>query len=161
MTKWVLSLDQASKKAGAALWKDGVLVGVAALDGGPTAIYSRRLIRLQEELTGFLKLHLGPADKVSTVVFEGVHARLVMITVGAFLCCPLIDAKMHAKFSFIESSGWKKWAQNHGASGPFKDIKGVKALMETGFPVGAWPTMTEDVADAVMIGMTWKERASL
>lgn len=155
---WTLSLDQASNTAGASLWFDGNLYATSVLLGGGSPVFSRRLVAMQENLTRFLDSALPPGVQLSKVIFEGVHARLVLVTVGAFLCSPRIDAKLHAQHSFIASSTWKKWAQEHGATGIFKDIKGVKALKETGFDTDKVSGIQDDVADSIMIYYAWRKR---
>ena len=152
---WVLSIDQASNFAGVSLWRDGRLFDTTVLNGGGSDVFSRRLCHQVPQLTAFLDRNVARDTKVHKVIFEGVRARLVLITVGAFLTCPRIDAKMHQQFSFVESSSWKKWAQSQGATGPFKEIKGVKSLKETGFPTDKYPDMTDDIADSIMMYKVW------
>jgi hypothetical protein len=82
----------------------------------------------------------------------------VLITAGAFLTCPRINAKLHAKHSFIETSSWKKWAMKNGATQEFKLIKGVPALTQVGFPVADFSIVSDDVADSVLMYLTWRER---
>lgn len=72
--------------------------------------------------------------------------------------CPLIQVKLHPKFSFVESRSWKKYAADRGASGPIKDIKGLKALREIGFPVEQYGIESDDVADSILIYKTWVNR---
>lgn len=152
---FVLSVDQGSNQAGVTLWRDGNLFDMCVLDGGGSDVFSRRLCHQVPQLTAFLDKNVSKSIKLHKVVFEGVKARLVMVTVGAFLTCPRIDAKLHQQFSFVESSSWKRWARDHGATGPFKEIKGVKSLKETGFPTDKYARMTEDIADSILIYKTW------
>ena len=156
---WVLSVDQASNAAGLALWYDGKLVATSVVNSDKSSdAISVRLRTIVGGLTAFLDRHMGAGDRICTIVFEGVKSRLVMVTVGAFLTCPRIHAKLHPKGSFIGSMAWKRWAQRHGALGILKDIKGVRALREIGFPVDQHRILSDDVADAVLIFLTWREK---
>lgn len=155
---FVLSIDQASNSAGVSLWCNGVLQDVTVLDGGgPSDPFSRRLQNQVPQLTDFLDRNVTRNTKIQKVLFEGVRARLVLVTVGAFLTCPRLDAKLHAKHTFIESSRWKMWAKNHGATGPFKEIKGTEALKEVGFQSTLWPKFQQDIADSILMYLTWRD----
>lgn len=155
---WVLSIDEASNVAGAALWYDGALVASSPLRGGkPTDPISRRLRAIVGELNAFLEPHLR-GDLVKQVIFEGVQARMVMLTVGAFLTSPFIDARLSPTKDFVQSSSWKHWASKRGAKGPTKDIKGVRSLREVGFDVDGYGITSDDVADAVFLFCVWREK---
>lgn len=52
---------------------------------------SVRLREIKSQLDAFLDEHLPPDVTVKQVIFEGVQALLVTITVGAFLTSPRID----------------------------------------------------------------------
>lgn len=155
---WVLAIDQASNQAGVSLWRNGRLIAVTVLASESASHkFSRRIQHQLPQLTAFLDAHLGPSELITKVVFEGVRARLVLITVGSFLCCPRIDAIMHQYANFVESTSWKVWARNHGAQAEkLKDIKGIKALGETGFPL--LDITSDDVADSILIYLTWRDR---
>lgn len=156
---FVLSIDQASNAAGVSLWNTGQLTAHTVLRS--TRAVDPLSVRLQTQLpqlTAFLNEHLPANGLISKVIFEGVKARLVMSTVGAFLVCPRIAAKLHDKHTFVESRQWKKYAADRGAAGPFKDIKGVKALREIGFEVDRYGIDSDDVADSVLIYLTWRSR---
>ena len=156
---WVLVIDQASNVAGVSLLLNGELRGTTELRSrASTDTFSRRLQTQLPQLTAFLDAHLPHDASVTKIVFEGVRARLVLITVGAFLCCPRINAKMCQRASFIESTSWKKWAQMRGAVGPLKDIKGVKALRESGWDMVKYPVTSDDIADSLLIYQTWRDR---
>lgn len=154
---YVLAIDQASNVAGVSLWHNGDLVGVTCLTATSTDSMARRLQTQVPQLTSFLDTHLPAGLLIRKILFEGVRSRLVLITVGAFLTCPRIDAKMHQKFTFVESSAWKKYAQKRGATGPFKEIKGVKALKETGWspPADLRGVINDDVADSILMYLCW------
>jgi hypothetical protein len=156
---YVLSVDQASNAAGVSLWLDGSLIATTVLTsksaGDP---FSRRIQGQLDQLNVFIDQYV-PADIIITkVIFEGVRSRLVMIVAGAFLTCPRIDAKISEKHNFIESSSWKNYARARGATGTFKDIKGVKALRECGWDFVKYPIVSDDVADSVLMYLTWKTR---
>ncbi len=157
---WVVAVDEASNCAGVSLWRDDLLVAVTTLNSDhKTQKISRRLQTQVEQLTSFLSLHLAAGDTVDTVIFEGVRARLVLITVGAFLCCPYINTALGAKTSFVESRQWKAWAKMHGAhSQPFTEIKGVTALREIPELSKYHWIDQDDIADSVLIYMTWRGR---
>lgn len=157
---WVLVIDQASNQAGVSLWYNGQLKATTVLESKKASdAFSRRIQHQVPQLTAFLDAHLPKEALVYNVIFEGVRARLVLITVGAFLTCPRLHVKLSPKASFVESASWKKWAQRRGATGPIKDIKGVKALREVGFPVDSYGITSDDVADSILIYLTWRERS--
>lgn len=156
---WILSIDQASNTAGVSLWRDGHLKAHTVLrSNASTDSFAKRLQTQVPQLTSFLNAHLPPKIKITKILFEGMKARLVLCTIGAFLTCDRLDTKLHATHSFVESSSWKKWAQSHGATGPFKEIKGVKALRETGYPVDSLGISSDDTADSILIYLTWRAR---
>lgn len=156
---YVLSIDQASNIAGVSLWYNGDLKATTTLNSKNSSDpFSRRIQYQLDQLTPFLDKNLPSDVLIEKVVFEGVRSRLVLIVVGAFLCCPRISAKMHEKANFVESSKWKKWAQMRGAVGPFKDIKGVKALMEAGWDMEKYPVDSDDVADSILQYLAWRDR---
>lgn len=156
---YVLSIDQASNQAGVSLWYDGELMGHAVLySQATTDPYARRLQHQVPQLTDFLNKQLPRGVDIDKVLFEGMKNRLVLITVGAFLTCPRINAKLHQKFSFVESPSWKKWAKTQGATGFTKDVKGVKALSEIGYPVTACHITSDDVADSILMYLTWRSK---
>jgi hypothetical protein len=156
---YVLAVDQASNCAGVSLWYNGELQATTTLlskdKGDP---FARRIQTQLDQLTAFLNTHLPRGVDIEKVVFEGVRSRLITAVVGAFMCCPRISAKLSEKANFIESSSWKRWAQTRGATGPFKDIKGVKALREAGWDFGKHPISSDDVADSILIYLTYKDR---
>lgn len=157
---FILSIDQASNAAGVSLWHDGQLKAHTVLRSNSSSdSFARRLQTQVPQLTAFLDAHLPEKLKLTKVLFEGMKARLVLVTIGAFLTCPRLDNKLHAQHSFVESSSWKKWAQQHGATGPFKEIKGVKALKEIGYPVDKLAIDSDDVADSILIYLTWRAKS--
>ncbi len=156
---YVMSIDQASKSAGASLWYNDKLVATALFTAPGDDKYSRRVQSLAEQCTVFLDSHLPKKVNIEKIIFESVRMKLVIITVGCFLTCPRIDARLHEKASFIPSMSWKKWAADRGATGPFKEIKGVRALKESGFPLDGIEPLNDDVADSIMMYQTWRLRA--
>lgn len=158
---WVLSIDEASNLAGVSLWYNGQLRATTVLKSRrSTDALGARLIHQVSQLEPFLRQHVYEGDHVSTLLFEGVRARLVLVTVGAFLTCPLLaHLKVHPKHSFVESTTWKNWAKKRGATGLMKDIKGVRALLEIGFPTAPLGyELTEDEADSILIYLAWRDR---
>ncbi len=154
---WVLSIDQASNSAGISLWKDGVLTACKTLRSvAATDNISTRLVEINQQLNQFLHAQLPVGTKITKVLFEGVRARLVLISVGAFLISPYIDAKLNERNNFIESSSWKRWAKLKGATGDAKTIKGIATLSEVGFDTQGLDS--DDVADSIMIYLTWADR---
>ena len=153
---WILVIDQASNCAGVSLWYNGNLTATTTLvSQSKNDSMARRLQHQVPQLTKFLCDVLPESATIAKILFEGVRARLVLITVGAFLTCPRINAKLTMQ-SFIGSSSWKKWAKDHGALGPTADVKGVKALSEIGFPVQQHNIESDDVADSILMYLTWK-----
>jgi hypothetical protein len=155
LTGWTLAMDQASNQAGASLWRNGKFVSSATLTAIKTDKFSRRLVTLVAQLDEWLDREIGPSAKLNHVVFEGVRSRLVLVTVGAFLTSRHIDASLSPQQSFVETSSWKSWAQKRGATGLFKNIKGITALAETGW-VGPTPD-SHDAADSILIYLTYSE----
>lgn len=155
----VLVLDQASNLAGCSLWHNGNLIAHTVLRShSATELFSRRVQYQVTQLDDFLDRYLPKHACISSILFEGVRARLVLCTVGAFLTSKRIACKMHQKTSFVESSAWKQYAKKHGATGPFKLIKGMKALREIGFDVDKYGISSEDTADSVLMYLTWREQ---
>lgn len=157
---WILAIDQASNVAGVSLWYFGKLQATTKLLSNKASDpLPKRLQTQVPQLTAFLQQHLPAEQEVSTVIFEGVRARLVALVVGAFLTCPLlVKCRISPKTSFVESQSWKIWAKRRGATGPVKDVKGVKALRDVGFPVDLYEVDSDDVADSILIYLTWKDK---
>jgi hypothetical protein len=156
---WILVIDQASNAAGVSLWFNGELRGVTTLlSKSPKDPMSRRLQHQVTQLDSFLNAHLPVDALITKILFEGVRSRLVLVTVGAFLTCGRIHAKMSPTASFVESSTWKAWARRHGAQGEIATIKGIKALREVGFPIERYSITTDDESDSCLMYMAWKER---
>ena len=158
---WILAIDQASNCAGVSLWRNGALVDTTTLlSDSPKDALGKRLSRQVEQLTDWLHGRLGKAE-IKTVLFEGVRSRLVLVTVGAFVCVPqLRHCKVHQRFSFIESTSWKNYARKRGATNPkLGDIKGVPALREIGFPVDQHRIDSDDIADSILIYLCWRDKA--
>lgn len=154
----VLSIDQASVVAGVALWRDGTLIATADLKASRGDTMPARLRTQVDQLNDFLDANLGDGEEVSTTIFEGVRARLVLITVGAFLTCPRIVGPLSQSAHFVESSEWKNYAKLRGATQQFRDIKGIQALLDIGFPAKKRGVKGDDQADAVLIYLTWRDR---
>lgn len=157
---WIITIDQASNAAGVTLWLDGEFMAATTLNSTKsTDPFGRRLATQAAELERWLiSMGLGPTS-IKMAIFEGVRARIVLCTVGAFCAVPQLQGcRLHARHTFVESISWKRWAQRRGAEGPMKDIKGVQALMEIGWDFAKYPIATDDEADSVMIYQTWKER---
>ncbi len=152
----VLCVDQASNDAGCSIWTPGgTLLAVKALHyHTKTDPYSRRLKGLVAQLEEWLQTQ----PKITQVVFEQTKPRLVTIPIGAFLTAPSLDVKLHETASVVSPSSWKKWAQERGASGKFSEIKGCKALAETGFDLKAWGVTSDDVADSLLVAKAWFDR---
>lgn len=155
VTLITLSVDEASNNAGCSLWQDHELLATTVLTSkSPKDTFSKRLQYQVPQLTAFLT----GKPQVEHILFEGVRARLVIITVGAFLTCPLLDVKLSEKTSFIGSSSWKKWASQQGATGPIKAVKGIKALQEIGFPVDKYRINSHDVADSILMYLAFRAK---
>lgn len=155
---WILSVDPASNKCGVALWKDGEFRGSALLESdSPRDPFSRRMQAIYIDLCEFITDHLPEGDEINTIVTEGVRSRLVSTCIGTILVHPAINANLSPKDSFVEPSTWKKWAKDHGATGPSAEIKGVKSLREAGQYM--YKEMGDDEADAIMIYKAWRDRA--
>jgi hypothetical protein len=155
---WVLSVDPASNNCGVSLWRDGrYIAGRVLTSENRTDPYSKRLQDICRQLGTFLSIHVGN-DTINTVIAEGVRSRIVQVAFGAILTDHHICAALSPKGSFVESMQWKRWARQRGATGLTPDIKGVKALTEAGWPMDKHPIDSEDVADSILIYLTWKDR---
>lgn len=157
---YVLSIDQASNAAGVTLWHNGNLASWVLLSSeNERDPFPKRMAAMVEQLQQWLDIVLIDGQQIDTVLFEGVRLRLVTCTVGAF-CSPtqLRNCHVKEKSSFIESSSWKSYARKQGATGAVKDIKGVKALSEIGFPLDQYPIKSDDIADSVLIYLTWASK---
>ena len=153
---WILSIDQASIKAGVSLWKDGELIAFTDLNGGGKKVpMSKRLHKQRVELDTFLEQHCK--GTVSTVLFEDVKGKFVQMICGAYLTAGKICCKI-GKDHLVHTRTWKSWAQRQGALGPVRDIKGVRALREIGWDFSRWAVESDDVADSLMIYMAWRCR---
>lgn len=153
---FILSIDQASNAAGAALFKDGVLYGSSTLySNHKSDPIGARLVAIVDSMDCWLDKLEIPRGKIKTVLFEGVKSSLVLCTIGAFLTSPHIRHVKISTKNFIGSSRWKKWARDHGAKAEkFADIKGIVSLRETGLNLSV---KTDDEADAVMQYKAWAD----
>lgn len=154
---YVLSIDQASNSAGVSLWYNSDLIAVTTLNSvSKSQKLSRRLQTQVEQLTQFLLMHLPKSTVIKQVIFEDVRSKYVVLTIGAFLCCPFMDVAL-TKSSFVASRSWKSWARIHGAhSQDFANIKGFVALREIKELEKYHWINQEDVADSVLMFFTWK-----
>lgn len=156
---FILAIDQATNSAGVSLWFNGMLVdGIVLCSLGPDLPYCVRIKNQLEQLNKFLDSRLPPDCLIETVVFEGVRERLVLVVAGAFCTARRVSAQLGPKY-FVETPKWKKWAKDHGASQPFKDVKGVRALLDVGFyETTTYRTDSDDIADSILIYLTWRDR---
>lgn len=155
---FVLSIDQASNLAGVSLWKDGSLAAWTVLESASSKDqFGRRLVTQIAQLTGFLDDELNDDERIKVLLFEGVKSSHVLATIGAFCTCPhLIDCKFNPRHSFISALSWKKFVRDYGLSQQrFKDIKGVQALKDIEWDFEEYPIASEDVADSILIYLTW------
>lgn len=157
---WVLFVDQASNAAGVALTRDGELYACDTVCSTRSSdVISQRLQDQVPRLTDFLNTYVPMGENITKVVFEGVRSRIVLISVGAFLMCPRIKARLSPTGNFVESRSWKAWAKRQGATGPIKDIKGRKALFEIRPELfKRFKIDTDDAADSILMALTWHER---
>lgn len=154
---YVLSIDPASNTAGVSLWKDGELITTTELKSTSTKDSMGKRLRDQvDQLNTFLDALLPSGVLIKTVVLENVKSKLVMLVIGAYLSSPYIDANISPSKSFVSPSSWKKYAQLRGGKGDFTKIKGVKALKEIGFPTDKYNITSDDIADSVLIYLTWR-----
>lgn len=152
---WVLSVDQASNAAGVSLWHNRSLVATAVLKSKNSRdAFSRRIQAQAADLRKFLDDHLPPGEVIKTVVFESVKSRIIMAVIGSVLVHERIESPLTPSH-MIGSMSWKKYAQGLGAKGPLKDIKGVPALVDIKFDVEKHGITSEDIADSVLIYLTW------
>lgn len=156
---FVLSIDQASNNAGASLWYNGELKATKCLAAtSPKDPISKRLQTQVRGLELFLDEHLPADAEIRQILFEGVRARLVLCTVGAFLTPARIQAKLSPKHNFVESTSWKKYAQRLGALGVLAEIKGIPALRQIGFDVDRYGIVSQDVADSILMYLCWRDQ---
>lgn len=156
---YVLSIDQASNSAGCSLWLNGELQAtINLLSDHKNDPFPLRMRRMVDTLDSWLSVQLPSSDQqVNKILFEGVRSRLVLCTVGAFCLPGKIQSHVKERDNFVESTRWKVWARKNGALGPLKDIKGVQALKEVGFPVEKYSISSDDVADSILIYLTWRD----
>lgn len=153
---FVLSIDQASNAAGASLWFDGVLQAWTVLNSkSKLDTFSARMQAIVAQLDEWLNIMLTRDQIINQILFEGVRSRLVLCTVGAFCTIPKIQAHVKVPANFIESTSWKVYARDRGATGKLAEIKGVRALREIGFPLDKYPIVSDDVADSCLIYLKW------
>lgn len=157
MNKYVLSIDPASNLCGVSLWKNGSYYTSTVLKSRNSRDpFSIRMQTICTDLATFLDLHIKD-EKIETVVSESVRSRLVSLCLGSIIVSPYIVANIKPNETFIVPSQWKAYCKRHGATGPTKDIKGVKALIEIGWDMKKHPVMSQDEADSILIYLTWKE----
>lgn len=154
----VLSIDQASNCAGVSLWEhdklDTLIATTELKSNSPKDSLPIRLVTQREQLRIFLqKYGQYPPDYV---VCESVKSKMVMVVIGALLSIPEITCKVTAA-DWVPSLSWKKFARDRGATGPFNEIKGMKALRECTYGE-VYDFDSEDIADSVLIYKTWKLR---
>lgn len=155
---FVLSIDQASNCAGVSLWghdeQDTLIAFTELLSNSSKDPLPVRLVTQREQLRAFLQFYSEyPVDHV---VCESVKSKMVMVVIGALLAIPEIKCKV-TPADWVPSLSWKKWARDRGASGPFHDIKGMKALRECTYGE-TYLFDSDDIADSVLIYKTWKLR---
>lgn len=158
---YILCVDQATNTAGITLWLNGEVIAGTALEAtSKNDPFSVKMRSHLVQLTDFLNANLPSEISLNRILFEGVRSRLCMVVVGAYCACPRITAKLHPTATFIETPQWKSWARKHGALEPeFGKIKGVKALTETGFfNTTNFRTDSDDIADSILIYLTWRDR---
>lgn len=143
-----LSVDSGSNHMGLSLW-DGIefLRSGTVHAGKPTDPYSKRM----KDIRAGFNAWLAEDGPITTVVSENIRLQLITIPLGIVF----LHASTVAPFKTchaISPSSWKKWAQLHGATGKFKDIKGLKALSEVGWP---HPCHSDDEADSILIALCY------
>ena len=151
-----LSIDPATHCAGVSLFKNNELVSWTIL----TSNHSRdnltdRMKAQVTQLEEFLQLNLPKGEMVGRIIMEDVRSKLLILSAGAYLTCPYIDAKVAYPYHFISPSKWKSWARRRGASGNSKEIKGLAALRMIKWDFDKYPIMSDDVADSVMQYYCW------
>lgn len=154
----ILSIDQASNAAGACLYIDGLYIASTTLRAIKSShSIGKRLVAQVNQLDQWLAQF--NIEQIKVVIFEGVRSRLVLTTVGAFCTSPYLqDCKLHPRHSFVESSSWKTWAKKRGAVSHDGEIKGIRALYETGWDAIKYPIESDDAADSILIYQTWRDR---
>lgn len=157
---YILFIDQASNAAGVALVKDGELMATETICSTRSSdVISQRLQDQIPRLSDFLNKYVPYGEFVRNVVFEGVRSRIVLISVGAFLMCPRLKCRISPKDNFVETRTWKAWAKRQGATGPTKDVKGMRSLREVRPELfERFRIKTDDEADAVLMMYAWMER---
>lgn len=156
---YVLSVDPASNLCGVSLWKDGDLVAWTVLKSKSNKDpFSERLKAIKNDLDVFLSAHLIDDERVETVICEGVRSSLVQISLGALFGSPWVVSVFNSK-SFVHSTSWKYWAKLRGAKAvKLGDIKGISALKDIGWDFVKYPVDSDDVADSLLIYMTWRDK---
>ncbi len=150
----VLSLDPGTAVSGVSLWRDGNLIATAALTSpdGYNSTVSGRLKGMVSQLEQFLVSHDA---NVHIVICENPPHTLLKAVIGAMLIATRVDS-MFSDSHTVAVMSWKAWARARGAGGPFKDIKGVKALKATGFKVPQG--IGDDEADSILVYLAYRDR---
>jgi hypothetical protein len=146
---FILSVDAGSNHMGLALWQGDVFVRSGALHSAKASdAYTKRL----KDMKGAFDIWLGGAC-VNTVVTEALKLPLVVIPLGLIFLHPNVNCAF-SNHHQVHPGTWKKWAKEHGATGPHKLVKGVKSLLETGWP---HPVTSDDEADAILVALYYFE----
>lgn len=147
--RWTLSADPGSNHLGLALYKDGKFYASHTCHAlNDRQDYSERLKTISADFHKWIDEILPPEEEINQVITEYLKLNLAMMSVGLVFLHPRVKCKFQTHH-MISSSTWKKWAKDHGAKGPTKDIKGLTALADIGFP-HIKDVLDEDSADATL-----------
>lgn len=155
--QYTLSIDPASRQAGVSVWYGPVFLGAVTLVSVCNS-WSARVAEMRVQLREFVKALIPPEAVVTRTVIELVPKIVepsIQMVAGALLADPYYQVSPTRKF-FVSPSTWKAFCRRKGC--PDKDPKGMKALQSIGWTKN---TFSDDVADSILIYMTWLERYEL
>lgn len=143
----LLSLDPSSRKTGVALFTlNGNLLGTWQLVTDETTWG----MRLCEQACQFAELPI-PHEEITEVAAEALKGASNSVTLNAisgifWMFLPLVNLKPS---SFIVPSSWKAFVRKKTGE---KEPKGLVSLRAFGY---AGPDVSDDEADAIMIGLCY------
>lgn len=141
----MLAIDPASREAGVALFKNAELIGVWQLSTDePT--WGQRLCDLSVQF-GELPIPHEDIEEVAIECLKGASNSPMLNAISGVFIQYLPKVNLKPK-SFITPSSWKAVARKVTGE---KEPKGYSTLSK----MGTYPEMSDDCADAVLIGLTY------
>lgn len=150
MSEWWLSIDPASRSAGASLWKDGKYIASITLTSDKKR-WTDRMRQMTHQLSGFTDEHA--AGKDLNVLIETTQHVKVRMSSGALTIAEHISSDVES----ISPSTWKKWLRDNG----IKHEKGRAALeCVLGYAGIAAKVESDDEADSILMFLARSAKCS-